>query len=538
MKQALYRKYRPADFSHVAGQPQVTATLKNEVASGNISHAYLFTGVRGTGKTSCARILAKAVNCLSPRDGNPCNECEVCRGIDNGSITDVIEIDAASNTSVDNIRSLREEINYLPMSTKYKMYIIDEVHMLSSGAFNALLKTLEEPPKHAIFILATTEVYKLPATIMSRCQRFNFRRIDASAIVDYLARIAEAEGFSVTDEALRMLAAAADGGMRDAISLLDVCRAASDNIDAEVVSRAVGLSGNGRILDLCSYIASGDIPSSLELLAALYADSKEPERLCEELLSMLRNILIVKTTKSSDSLINVDPTELHRIKQTAALFSLGKVMSATAAVNDAISKMRFAYDKKTEAEMLLISLCISQGAPIREAVTTEPITISAPKPSAETPVYMAKAPEEKKAEATETVTAAPEADDELPPLPEPPPLQEDFEYDIPEDHAPEAKVSTPEAPAATSDAAALLKAAIPEIKKTAPMVGATLSQVSSTLEGDTLLLHSAADYITSRVELISDAIFATSGKRLKVAVAAKQQSPGDLLGDRLSKLFN
>ena len=538
MKQALYRKYRPADFSHVAGQAQVTATLKNEVASGNISHAYLFTGVRGTGKTSCARILAKAVNCLSPRDGNPCNECEVCRGIDNGSITDVIEIDAASNTSVDNIRSLREEINYLPMSTKYKMYIIDEVHMLSSGAFNALLKTLEEPPKHAIFILATTEVYKLPATIMSRCQRFNFRRIDASSIVEYLSQIAAAEGFSVTDDALRMLAAAADGGMRDAISLLDVCRAASDNIDAAIVSRAVGLSGNGKILDLCAYIAAGDISSSLELLSSLYADSKEPERLCEELLSMLRNILIVKTAKTPDSLINVDPTELQRIKQTAALFSLGKVMSTTASVNDAISRMRFAYDKKTEAEMLLISLCISQGAPISEPVAAAADTAYEAKPVAKAPAPAKLPTGQKTPEAQQAAPPVFEADDELPPLPEPPPIQDDFEYEAPDEPAIATKQPAHETPAVNADATALLKAAIPEIKKTAPMVGATLSQVSATLEGDTLILNSAADYITSRTELISDAIFATSGMRLKVQASAKQQSSNELLGDRLSKLFN
>ena len=210
---ALYRKYRPMTFDDVSGQEHVTKTLKNEVAGGNISHAYLFTGIRGTGKTSCARILAKAVNCENMKDGNPCNCCDICKGIDSGAILDVSEIDAASNTGVDNIRSLREEINYAPSRAKYRIYIIDEVHMLSGGAFNALLKTLEEPPKHAIFILATTESYKLPATILSRCQRFNFRRIPVDNIVEYMKKIADAENFTATEAALRMIAVAADGGM-------------------------------------------------------------------------------------------------------------------------------------------------------------------------------------------------------------------------------------------------------------------------------------------------------------------------------------
>ncbi len=538
MKQALYRKYRPADFSHVTGQNQVTVTLKNEVASGNISHAYLFTGVRGTGKTSCARILAKAVNCLSPRDGNPCNECEICRGIDNGSITDVIEIDAASNTSVDNIRALREEINYLPMSAKYKMYIIDEVHMLSSGAFNALLKTLEEPPSHAIFVLATTEVYKLPATIMSRCQRFNFRRIDAASIAAYLSDIAKAEGFSVTDDALKMLAAAADGGMRDAISLLDVCRAASDNIDASVVSRAVGLSGNEKILRLCSFIANGDISSSLELLAALYADSKEPERLCEELLGMLRNLLIVKTAKNPDALINVDPSELEGIKRTAALFSLGKVMSATAAVNDAISRMRFAYDKKTEAEMLLISLCISEDNATKTCDSASQSTQSSAEPTKAQTANPVSPKAEPKVENTDS--------GDLPPLPEPPPIFDEpplsespAELRESSFNMTDSATVTPEkASFSDGDASAVLKAALPEIRKAAPMVGATLSQVSASIEGDILTLHSGADYISSRTELIAEAIFKATGKKLKVTAKAPEPSAADILSNRLNKFFN
>ena len=535
MKQALYRKYRPADFSQVAGQQQVTVTLKNEVAGGNISHAYLFTGVRGTGKTSCARILAKAVNCLSPRGGNPCNECDICRAIDSGTLTDVIEIDAASNNGVENIRSLRDEIGYLPQRAKYKIYIIDEVHMLSAGAFNALLKTLEEPPAHAIFILATTEVHKLPATILSRCQRFNFRRIDAVSIAAYLSHIAQEEGFTVTDDALRMLAAAADGGMRDAISLLDVCRAASDSVDASVVARAVGLSGSERVLELCGLVADGDISGCLSALAALYADSKEPERLCEELLAALRNILVMKTADNAASLINVDPAGLESIKRVASRFSLGRVMSSVAAVNDAIARMRFAFDKKTEAEMLLVSLCVASGgagaepdAQPRSVEKPKPQAKPAPKAEAKDPAPSANVPPEEGDPSSAQPSAAPPRNDIPEPAPAPEPAPE-----------PEPAPATEPAPA-PSGANAMLAAALPEIKKASPMVGAVLGGARCDVDGDVFTIHSSATCVVSNVKLISDALFNAHGKRFNVVTDAGEPpfSKLDELDERLKQLFD
>ncbi|MBO4934053.1 MAG: DNA polymerase III subunit gamma/tau [Clostridia bacterium] len=546
MKQALYRKYRPADFSQVAGQQQVTVTLRNEVAGGNISHAYLFTGVRGTGKTSCARILAKAVNCLSPKDGNPCNECEICRAIDSGTLTDVIEIDAASNTGVDNIRALREEISYLPQRAKYKIYIIDEVHMLSAGAFNALLKTLEEPPEHAVFILATTEVHKLPATILSRCQRFNFRRIDAEALAAYLSHIAQAEGFAVTDDALRMLAAAADGGMRDAISLLDVCRAASDTVDASVVARAVGLSGSERVLELCGLIADGDISGCLSALAALYADSKEPERLCEELLAALRNVLIMKTADNAASLINTDPAGLESIKRVAKRFTLGRIMSSVAAVNDAIARMRFAFDKKTEAEMLLVSLCVASGAvcaePAQPAVQPKPET--KPEQKIAPPVILSEA----KDPTPSADVPQDEADSsrEILGITETQPSAEDSNTSsAPSGHLPlEGKAPEP-APEpvpepASSGAAGMLAAALPEIRKASPMLGAVLSGSRCNAEGDVFTIHSSADCVVSNTKLISDALFSASGIRYNVVTDAEEPpfSKIDELDERLKQLFD
>ena len=246
--QALYRKYRPQTFSDVIGQEHITETLKNELSAGKTVHAYLFTGTRGTGKTSCAKILAKAVNCLDPKDGDPCLECQACRMAASGENTDIVEIDAASNNGVDNIRELREKVNFTPSVSKYRVYIIDEVHMLSTDAFNALLKTLEEPPAHVIFILATTEVHMLPATILSRCQRFDFRRIDPDSICDRIQYIAEKEGFTVTPDAARLIAAAADGGMRDALSILDLCISNGSTVDEKTVENVCGMAIRNRLI--------------------------------------------------------------------------------------------------------------------------------------------------------------------------------------------------------------------------------------------------------------------------------------------------
>ena len=252
--QALYRKYRPQTFSDVVGQEHITETLKKELAEGKTVHAYLFTGTRGTGKTSCAKILAKAANCLNNNNGDPCLECESCLSIKDGENTDIVEIDAASNNSVDSIRELRDLISFAPSSSKYRVYIIDEVHMLTISAFNALLKTLEEPPQHVIFILATTEVHKLPATILSRCQRFDFRRIDNEKICERIQYIADKEGLTVTDDAATLIAAAADGGMRDALSILDLCASSSKNIDEATVESVCAMAGNDYLLELADCI--------------------------------------------------------------------------------------------------------------------------------------------------------------------------------------------------------------------------------------------------------------------------------------------
>ena len=314
MPKALYRKWRPQVFSDVSGQGHITETLMHEVDVGRLSHAYLFTGSRGTGNTTCAKILSKAVNCLNPQNGNPCNECEVCRGIDDGSILDVTEIDAASNNGVDNIRDLREEANFTPAVAKYRVYIIDEVHMLSTGAFNALLKTLEEPPSHVLFILATTEVHMLPATILSRCQRFDFRRIPPEDIAKRLLLVAEKENLKLAEDAAMLIARIADGALRDALSILDQCASFSEEITLNIVSKAAGLLGRDYLFEISDAIKNQDSSKVLSIIDRLHASSCDMERLINELVNHFRNVMISKTTKTLKNLLYAHQMNLIVIK--------------------------------------------------------------------------------------------------------------------------------------------------------------------------------------------------------------------------------
>ncbi|MBE6771559.1 MAG: DNA polymerase III subunit gamma/tau [Ruminococcaceae bacterium] len=370
MYQALYRKWRPQDFNDVYGQPHVTRTLQSQLESGRISHAYLFTGSRGTGKTTCAKILSKAVNCLNPVDGNPCNECEICRGIDNGSILDVIEIDAASNNGVDNIRDLREEANFTPANAKFRVYIIDEVHMLSIGAFNALLKTLEEPPSHVIFILATTEIHKLPSTILSRCQRFDFKRIAPEDITARLMYVAEKENVNLTSNAASLIARIADGGMRDALSLLDRCFAMGSNIDEETVSDAAGIAGTIHLFSFSEYVAKGDFTSALKLVSKLHSDSCDIDSLCTELTLHFRNLMVAKTVNDCEGLIVCSKDELLKIKERAGELKLSKILSCIEILGQTAKNIKNAANKKIQLEAAVIKMC-APSASSGEGISAE-----------------------------------------------------------------------------------------------------------------------------------------------------------------------
>ncbi len=356
MYQALYRKYRPRTFSDVYGQDHITETLKNQLKAGRIFHAYLFTGSRGTGKTTCAKILAKAACCPHLREGEPCNECEFCRGVDDGSLLDVLEIDAASNNGVDDIRDLREKAVYTPSAAKYRVYIIDEVHMLSSGAFNALLKTLEEPPAHVIFILATTEVHKLPATILSRCQRFDFHRITPELIARRVQFVCKAEGLSITDGAARLIASLADGGMRDALSILDLCVGDGAEITEQTVADICGLAGREYLLSFVEALHTGDISSAIELIGRLHADSVDMLRLCEEIIAELRNLMLLKTLRSPEELIVCSSEELEALRAAAEDWKLDEVVYALSVFEEALAKMGKG-SRRTALEMAVVTFC-------------------------------------------------------------------------------------------------------------------------------------------------------------------------------------
>lgn len=369
MYQVLYRKWRPKTFDDVSGQEHITTTLVNELKSGRINHAYLFTGSRGTGKTTCAKILAKAVNCLSPENGNPCGKCENCIAAEDGSFQDIVEMDAASNRRIDDIRSVIDGAVFTPAKGKYKVYIIDEVHMLTQEAFNALLKTLEEPPSHVIFILATTEVHKLPATIISRCQRFDFHRINPHVIKERLKYVVEQEGCSITDDAALLIAAIADGALRDALSLTDRCIGlGGGEITLSVVREAAGLSGRGYVYDMASSCINKNCGEALELIAKLYGESKDMARLCEELTEHFRNLMLLKSVKNPDDILVVGRDELEVLKSHAERISLSEIVHIMDVLGSAFERMNRGADSRTEMETAVVKLCSPQLDVTEDAV--------------------------------------------------------------------------------------------------------------------------------------------------------------------------
>ena len=356
MHLALYRKYRSATFDEVISQEHITTTLKNQIKAGTPAHAYLFTGSRGTGKTTCAKLMAKAVNCLSPVDGNPCGECESCKAIAAGC-PDIIEMDAASNNGVDDVRALRDEVMYAPTVCRYKVYIIDEVHMLSSQAFNALLKTIEEPPPHVIFILATTEIHKVPATIASRCQQFRFSRIDVEESTKRLCEIAKKENVNITEDAARLISRLSDGGMRDAVSLLDQCISVSADIDEETVRTTAGIAGTEHLFTLAQCIHEQNAPEALKILDELHNQSKDLMLLLDELLSHFRNLCILSATNSDFSLIPAGSGTRNDLARQTKEFTLGERMRCMDILQDCIARTPKTAKRKTVAEMCLIRLC-------------------------------------------------------------------------------------------------------------------------------------------------------------------------------------
>ena len=385
MYRALYRKWRPQRFEDVVGQRAIVAALKNQVAAGRVGHAYLFTGVRGTGKTTCAKIFAKAVNCLEPQNGDPCGRCAVCRGIDDGSILDVVEMDAASNNGVDDIRDLRDETAYTPSICRYKVYIIDEVHMLSTAAFNALLKTLEEPPAHVIFILATTEIQKVPATIRSRCQRYDFTRISPEDIAGRVSQVAGAEGLALTEGAAGLIARLADGALRDALSILDTCAGVTGQIDEDVVRRMAGVTDRSYLFRMSDALAARDAASALAELAALRQQSVDVKRLTEELIAHYRSLMLAALPGGRELLSGVSPEEEDLYLAKGPALGQREAVRAIRALGGALEHMARGSDQRIELELALFNLTApdAQPVPAPAADQASPAPAARPQPAAQ-----------------------------------------------------------------------------------------------------------------------------------------------------------
>ena len=371
MHQALYRKWRPQSFSDVCGQDHITAILRYEVENKKTSHAYLFCGSRGTGKTTCAKILAKAVNCLAPENGNPCGKCAACLSADTGSCIDIVEMDAASNNGVDDIRQIRDEVEYLPAELKYKVYIIDEVHMLSASAFNALLKTLEEPPPHVMFILATTELQKIPATILSRCQRFDFRRIAGDVIAARLEHIAGAEGITLDHEAAFMLAHLAQGGMRDAISLLELCSGENKPVTAEVVEEVAGTGGRDVIVKILNAVCDKDYDTIFAEIGKMFMSSKDLAVFWQDLIAFYRDMLVVKTTKGAREYLDLSEKQYAELIEAAGRFAVETLIFHAKLLDEALVSMRVSgTSKRLTAEMTLVRMCDERFSASNEALAS------------------------------------------------------------------------------------------------------------------------------------------------------------------------
>ena len=373
MYRALYRKWRPAAFRDVVGQQAITTALKNQLLHDKVAHAYLFTGTRGTGKTTCAKIFAKAVNCPNRTDADPCNECAVCRGIDDGSVLDVVEIDAASNNGVDNIRDLREETVYTPSEGKYKVYIIDEVHMLSTAAFNALLKTMEEPPPHVIFILATTEIHKVPATILSRCQRYDFKRIAVEDIQARLLEVAGHENIQLDEPAAGLIARLADGAMRDALSILDTCAGVSEQVDEALVRKMAGVTDRSYLFELSDALARQDAAAVLTQIASLRQASVDMKRLCDELIVHYRNLMLAAVPGAQNLLSGISREEQEQYERHAQNISAAQAVQCIKTLCAALDKMGKGVDARIELELAVYELCYPtpavQAAPSPAAST-------------------------------------------------------------------------------------------------------------------------------------------------------------------------
>ncbi len=563
MYQALYRKWRPRAFADVVGQEHITETLRRQVAQGRLSHAYLFTGTRGTGKTTCAKILAKAVNCQHPVDGDPCNQCPACLGIDNGSLLDVLELDAASNNGVDHVRALRDEAIYSPASVKYRVYIVDEVHMLSTAAFNALLKILEEPPAHLIFILATTELHKVPATILSRCQRFAFKRIQPQDIARRLTFVAGQEGIDLDESAAGLLSRLADGALRDALSLLDQCAAAGGRVDAARVLDVLGLAGNLQTAKLMEHILARDVQAALLLLDRLYSGGKDVGALLGELSALARDLLIRMTAPEGGAALLSGGYDDNLMDSLSRGVSPTRMIYMAVQLQNTLAALPMSANRRTDGELCLMRLCdeslcgdttalaarlarLEEGGLPQTAPVRQPARESHPAPAV---------PQEKPRQTVERGGG-----DDMPPPPweeEPPPVLTDVPWDEPPRREP-ARVEEPVRKKPTGDprTAAPAAAAVPngdnlwnavaeECKsQLSPMYWFMLDDARGVLEGDVLTVR-CGDELTQETldtpdvaKVLAKLAGERAGRTVSVRfVVAGKDAPAAPAEDKLEELL-
>ena len=523
--QALYRKYCPQTFDDVVGQMAVTQTLKTQLQSGRLSHAYLFTGSRGTGKTSSAKILAKAVNCLNPQDGNPCNCCEACRTIDSGACMDVLEIDAASNNGVDNVRDLRDDAVYTPSQVKMRVYIIDEVHMLSISAFNALLKIIEEPPEHLLFILATTELHKVPATILSRCQRFSFRRISQEDIAARLQYVAYQENIDLDDAAARVLARLADGGMRDGLSLLDQCASATaGELTAERVYQCLGIAGIRDCGTLMSHIADHDTKNALAVMNRVYAEGKDMGALLDELACLTRDLMVLRTAPDVGITMLSGVASDQEVKALANRFSAGELVRMMNLLQQTMAGFTRSTSRRMDAELCIINMCQPELEISAEAMNARLTRLEERIAAGDIPV----------AQKSKTKIVPEDTDDdERPPLPgdeDAPPVDEEL------------KPIVNEAPVGFwTDLAASLRKELPPTMM-GNFSGAANAPVQGVLQGDTLILECSNPFTLTSVNkpeilsLVARKASAKLGRQIRVTAVDRSNKPKG--NARMDQLLN
>lgn len=540
MYQALYRKWRPKTFSDVVGQEHITSTLQKQVAEGRLSHAYLFTGTRGTGKTTCAKILAKAVNCEHPVNGNPCNTCPSCLGIESGSFLDVVEMDAASNNGVDHVRALRDEAIYSPAQVKKRVYIVDEVHMLSTPAFNALLKILEEPPEHLMFILATTELHKVPATILSRCQRFSFRRILPRDIVARIEYVAKSEGIDLKSDGAELLARLSDGALRDALSLLDQCAANGGAIGTDAVLETLGLAGNVQTAQMMEFILRRDAKAALLLLNRLYAGGKDVSAVLGELATLSRDLLISTAAPEGGASLLSGGYDAGTMKNLLALGSSARLIQISTILQTAAAELQNSVNRRTDAELCLLKLCDETLSGDLAALSAR---IARLEEQMKAGVQFAASPAAKPEPVPAPMSVPKPTENEVPweePQEEegPPPYGEPIEPPAQET----AQAKEPPAPAASEDGDVFAQLMESYKNRLAPDKSAFIGMAKGRIQNDVLTVYCASDIQKNRLDqqavtdVLEEVTSRAVGREIKVRVVVGEPEGGQK-SDPMEKLM-